>query len=348
MIRPRFDRTAQKAAEALISHHIKRLPVNPLEMIKQHKNWRTMTYYELGAHNGIPEEDVIRLVGSSDGCAFYQAEQDRYLILYNTNVLWLDSTRRMTWTLAHEAGHILLGHLSETHEAMIARSSLDEAKYQQLEAEAEYFAANVLAPDPVLFRLGLSMASQIMDVCGISHAAAENKLKHLARRRKSRRLFKDDLIIDKQFHDFIYQKTCVICGHGLVSENAAFCPICGAQLGWGEGLMIYDGFEVDAKGRAFQCPQCGNEEIDEIGEYCKICGALIINRCADQIGYNEWGNSYVIQKSCQSAADGNARFCTNCGNPTTFFTQELLKSWEEAKAQIEAAATKDEWDDVLD
>ncbi|WP_094701861.1 hypothetical protein [Brevibacillus laterosporus] len=80
--------------------------------------------------------------------------------------------------------------------------------------------------------------------------------------------------------------------------------------------MIYNGFYVDKNGRANKCTRCLNEQIND-GEYCKISGVTIVNKCTrtDYNGYPE----------CEEIAEGNARYCTKCGEKTTFFKEGLLK-----------------------
>lgn len=84
--------------------------------------------------------------------------------------------------------------------------------------------------------------------------------------------------------------------------------------------MIYDdGYELDEFGRARICPICQNEEISN--NYCKICGSFLINRC--------------VNVKCGIIAEGNARFCTNCGDETVFNSEGYLSSWNIARNQIE-------------
>lgn len=333
--KPRFTRTARLAVKTFKEHGITRLPVNPMDIIAQHKNWATMTYDDFASIKGWDTEDVIRKTGSFDGCAIYDSNADLYLILYNDHPLWIDNSRRITWTLMHEIGHIILDHLKETGEAAITRGELSKSKYEQFEAEAEYFAACVLSPIPVLYRLGIDTYEQIMQICGISKLAAQNRLTHLKKRIKQKRIFADDIEVSAIFHDFTFQKHCLICGFGFISKKAKCCPICGNKLIWGEGTMIYnDGYALDENGKAKICPRCKNEE-PELGDYCSICGAYLINECTDIIGFDYNGNEYIEKEGCHSIAAGNARYCTICGNPTTFFRAGFLLPWEEAKEMIE-------------
>lgn len=336
---PDFKKTARMAAKTLETHNIFRLPVDPFAIIDQHENWRAMTYEEFGKLNGLDEESVIKQIGSKDGCAFYDADEDRYLVIYNDNPIWINISQRITWTIIHEIGHIVLNHLKESGEAMLLRAALSEGEYSRLEAEAEFFAANILAPAPVIYKLGLSSYGQVMKICGISKKAALNRLKHIEWRFNQKQIFKEDLIVESIFYNFINQKKCNSCGHGLILPEAKYCPICGGELIWGEAKMItYGGYQLDQNSKALVCPRCQNGKIPS-GDYCDVCGTYLINKCADFLTEDQRGYDYV-KESCGSLTPGHARFCTHCGNPTTFNTNQLLPHWEVEKAQIEATKPK--------
>lgn len=352
---PRFEKTAIAAARFLIKHDLKILPIDPFSIIARKSNWECMTYNDFALLNELKISEVIDNIGSIDGCAFYDADDDRYLILYNDNKAQIRTIRRITWTMMHEIGHIELDHLKETGEAMITRASLGDDKYQKFEAEAEFFASMILAPLPVLYRLEVSTTNQIMNICGLSKKAAENRLNQLNMRIRQKKIFKDDRIIESHFHDFIYQKRCPRCEHGFISENAAYCPICRRKVIWGEGKMIYDGFALDKNFKAIICPRCGNEEPEEQGDYCPICGAYLVNRCSDIMDSDLNGNEWVKKEGCDFFANGNARFCVHCGNPTTYYQQGLLKPWDEIQGKTlesikrgknQAAATTMDDDEV--
>ncbi|MCD7867301.1 MAG: zinc ribbon domain-containing protein, partial [Clostridiales bacterium] len=59
---------------------------------------------------------------------------------------------------------------------------------------------------------------------------------------------------------------CEICGEPL-SEDALFCPCCGAPVNSGAGM------EEDKK-MYVQCPACGREMIRD-GDYCPYCGTRL-------------------------------------------------------------------------
>jgi len=88
-------------------------------------------------------------------------------------------------------------------------------------------------------------------------------------------------------------------------------------------MVKYAGIAVDQQGKALICPRCQNEELYYSGEFCKICGTNVVNKCANL--YNDRG--FLEIAGCDSILDGNARYCTRCGNPSSFLENGHLKEW---------------------
>ena len=102
------------------------------------------------------------------------------IILINSKV---KNTGRIRFTLAHELGHVLLGHVG-TYEYVNRASS---SNYDSIEREANMFAARLLAPACVLWGCKVKSAEEIMRLCDISHQASEyrmNRMKELYNRNK--------------------------------------------------------------------------------------------------------------------------------------------------------------------
>lgn len=94
----------------------------------------------------------------------------RYVVLYDDRA---ENERRLAFTLAHELGHIMLGHAGECEEVE--------------EREANAFAASLLAPAIVFFYLahrdGAPPSAEEMTVIfPLSREAAENRRRDLLRR----------------------------------------------------------------------------------------------------------------------------------------------------------------------
>lgn len=143
-------------------------PIQP-ELILQYvpKNCRILTYQEMATVTGCTVQDVAVLCKSYSGATHYDPESNRYLILYNAEM----NAGRIRWTLAHEIGHICIGHLETIEEAEIAYTE-SRGFYDQFESEADYFAWNLLAPLPIMREMGIRSASEIKSTYGLSTQAA--------------------------------------------------------------------------------------------------------------------------------------------------------------------------------
>ncbi|MBQ3063961.1 MAG: ImmA/IrrE family metallo-endopeptidase [Clostridia bacterium] len=75
---------------------------------------------------------------------------------------------RTRFTIAHELGHVLLGHVGQYHLVNREPSSADNA----VEQAANTFAARLLAPACVLWGCGVRSAAEIATLCGVSDVAA--------------------------------------------------------------------------------------------------------------------------------------------------------------------------------
>ena len=66
----------------------------------------------------------------------------KYYIVYDD--VTVNSSDRIAWTIMHEIGHIILGHLVEFSETALNRGGITSKQYGVLEIEAHYFAAEFL------------------------------------------------------------------------------------------------------------------------------------------------------------------------------------------------------------
>ena len=74
---------------------------------------------------------------------------------------------------------------------------------------------------------------------------------------------------------------------------------------------------------------CQNEELDYEGDYCNVCSAYLVNECDNKYGFNPFNNDEEVieRQSCGTKLSGNARYCHNCGNPSTFLSKKFLREW---------------------
>ena len=86
------------------------------------------------------------------------------------------SRGRVRFTIAHELGHIFLGHpLIDGHHAR----TIDTAR-PETERDADIFAARLLMPSCVIWGLGLHTAEEIKDAFDVSYTAAQIRAERMA------------------------------------------------------------------------------------------------------------------------------------------------------------------------
>jgi len=240
---------------------------------------------------------------------------------------------RIRFTIAHEIGHIRLGHVTR-HGNYLARSGCFlHKKNDPVENEADSFAGELLRPPGLLFLLKLFDPPQIVEACQVTHTAAMVGARQAKQMDPAHNLHREAIeFYSNQYYHFVYEKYCFVCHHGLIDENAAYCPVCGSQEFFREDracIMRFPSIQLDQNGKAVVCPRCGNDEIDPAQNYCKICGTYLLNHCD---GRHEWSDfdhcDVQTTDPCGAIAQGNARYCTVCGCPTTFYTHGVLKAWD--------------------
>lgn len=123
----------------------------------------TLRSYQVGA-------PLIRELGLEAQCdisdGFTVRSGDRCYVFYNME----QPPGRVRFTIAHELGHVLLGHLGDGEHTVYNRESSSEDAME--EHTANVFASRLLAPACVLHALGAVTPEQIAAVCDISMAAA--------------------------------------------------------------------------------------------------------------------------------------------------------------------------------
>lgn len=179
-----------------------KLPLDIVTSVCSISNCAIMTYQEFAQRHGITIEQVIRYNESENGATHYDTENDRYLILYND-----DSTHnimeRQRFTVAHEVGHILLGHLPYIMEQKIAMDNIVSQSYPLFEQEADWCASVLLCPFPVLKEVSIKSPEEIRKLCGLSAQASLIKYEQYSRWLLNRRRTAWDNDVKQIFSPFI-------------------------------------------------------------------------------------------------------------------------------------------------
>ncbi len=151
MIYGKYKNARDAAWRCLIDFNITSLPVKILEIAK---SLEIKVVKDSESHKLSPKES-----GKS------YLVNDQWHIIYND----AEPKQRCKFTIAHELGHILLGHdlKNGNHTRTFELSKPEE------ETEADIFASRLLAPACVIWALNLHSAEEIAQLCDISHQAAE-------------------------------------------------------------------------------------------------------------------------------------------------------------------------------
>ena len=151
-----------KAWETLIECGVCELPINLAKVIN-HYGIYLVRYSDsnyINRHSSPSEDGFSRLI-------------DNELVIYYNDT---KSLHRVRFTLAHEVGHILLGHL-EFGETLHRNTECDVLDIK--EQQANVFARDILMPLTVLHSLNVSDYIDIMQYCNVSKTSAQIRYKRL-------------------------------------------------------------------------------------------------------------------------------------------------------------------------
>jgi Zn-dependent peptidase ImmA (M78 family) len=182
-----YTKARDKAWTVLLEANISTLPLS-LSKIAKHYGIQLLSYSDASLQNNL-----------SDGYSLNH--NGRYIIYYNDKM----PKTRSRFTVAHELGHCLLGHLANGEKSNAENFKTSE-NYKLLETQANIFARDILMPAIVLHSLGVASAAEISKICNVSITAAEIRWQRLQILDKRNRYKTSPLEkkIDVQFKDYIF------------------------------------------------------------------------------------------------------------------------------------------------
>jgi len=97
-----------------------------------------------------------------DGCCIIDKKHNVNIVLYDA---FDKNLERKNWSIAHEVGHIYMGHT-------------EDGKIEEI--EAHYFASQLFMPEYTLFMMekafGTFNANDVMEIFGVSYQAAKKRI----------------------------------------------------------------------------------------------------------------------------------------------------------------------------
>lgn len=183
----RYKNIRDSAWQVLIDYNINVLPINVIEIAKK------------ADIKIIKNKECHLLTGKEIGLSIYI--DGKWYIVFDENL----SKERSRFTIAHELGHIFLGHsISNKGKYRIAgRNNKPEE-----EKEADMFAIRLLSPACVLKGLDLHTAEEISEACCISMQSAAYRAERMKILYERDKFFLSPLEkqVNKNFEKFIKSK----------------------------------------------------------------------------------------------------------------------------------------------
>lgn len=136
---------------------------------------------------------------AKEGDGFSLKFENQYFIVFNDSIHHLGRTR---FTLAHELGHILLGHVEEI--TFYRNNEIDSDTNEQ-ETQANIFARDLLMPAAILAALDVHTPEEIGDLCNISLQSAQIRAQRMETlyQRGCFQLHPLERAVTQQFSDYI-------------------------------------------------------------------------------------------------------------------------------------------------
>lgn len=173
-----YRQSRDTAWQILLQTGAKELPIQ-LDVVCKLLGIRTRSYTR--AYTLMEKMELLHLTQKTDGFTYHEA--GGHIIFLHTTL----PIPRQRFTVAHELGHIVLGHVARGHYTL--RNREPDARDSPDEQAANAFAARLLAPACVLHFAGIKTAEQIEQTCNISKQAAQYRAERLAILKKRQGVF---------------------------------------------------------------------------------------------------------------------------------------------------------------
>lgn len=149
---------------------------------------------------GIVNDSAVNVLDGESGRIVRIGDKTR--IIVNDG----HTMQRRRFTIAHELGHFLLGHLGS--DISFLNREIIEVKPEE-EMQADMFAIRLLSPACVLWGLNLHTAEEIAEYCDISLQAASYRAERMAELYRRNCFLRSSVerTLYKQFEPFIKQNT---------------------------------------------------------------------------------------------------------------------------------------------
>ena len=215
----RPDRAVRYACAVLADSGIGRLPVDPFRLAAD----VGITLVPLSAIRENPNWIPYNLPAALQMTRAVTLSYPTFCIVYRDEDSTPDLLRHV---LCHELGHLFMNHYRDYPDRMEPGMPADNT----LEAEADSFARNLLAPVPVVDVIRFNRPRQARaSLFGLDRPAWIHRLEAIDRDRAS---VDEDMAntVLFLFRDYLLARRCTACGRTFSDEaQTDRCPFCGAE-----------------------------------------------------------------------------------------------------------------------
>ncbi len=180
----RYKNVRGAAWQFLIDFGLASLPVDIADICKQ---------MEVAVYSYESGKSLLETLKLTDHCnsndAFALCFMDKWFVFYRDHFY---SYAQINYVLAHEIGHILLGHKLKTKRDLFQKCSFVQKK-DAIEKEADMFASRILAPACILKELGIQSYTEIMTLCYLPKEPALQRAQRLKELIRRNRFYEDPL-----------------------------------------------------------------------------------------------------------------------------------------------------------
>lgn len=191
--KPNFSFARRKANEILLFEENSSFPIHPQNVRVSNKNIIIVSFSKYACDTGSNINLLTKNGIFDDGYTIQNVRENTSIIFYNDKI---ENKGRIRWTIAHEIGHIVLGHNKQC---------------EINEVEANTFASQLLLPQCILKDLiknGVCVNSRyISEKFGLSNEAALKSLKQIQAKIENDFDLEYDDIILKKFDHFLDSET---------------------------------------------------------------------------------------------------------------------------------------------
>ncbi len=183
MVYGRYKGIRNAAWQTLIDFNVTQLPVHVMRIAKT-------------AGIRVLKNEQVQML-SDNQCGLSILTDAQWFVIYDETM----SVTRKRFTIAHELGHIFLGHALK--EGFHARQF--EGAHPEDEQEANMYAIRLLVPACVLWGLNLHTPEEIANACAISLSSAQWRAKRMEELYRRNRFLTAPLErkVYQQFESFI-------------------------------------------------------------------------------------------------------------------------------------------------